>query len=295
MRRPCRAACAPGVDCRYHPHPKGLALPGNSRPVPAPDSSSVLSDILLGVALVVGGLALLAILAGAAALVFGFVIGPRMGRPLAYSGGVGAIEALLRALTRVLHRAEFRGLDPSALPAGGFVLVSNHGSGLDAPLMQCATRRPVRFMMAADQMHPWLTRLWTKLEVLPVHYGPEDSATVKAAVRHLKGGGIVGIFPEGGIAKQPRTIEPFAEGIGTLVALSKVPVVLLWIHGHRTVGSALVDPVVPRGKAVVELVGVFDFTAEGVRDPAEMCRRLRQALAERSGWQLVERPASAAG
>jgi len=244
---------------------------------------------------VVGGLALLAGLAVAVALAMGFVGGPRMGRPLAYRGWVGALEALMRALTRVLHRAQMRGLDPGALPAGGFVLVANHGSGLDAPLMQCAMRRPVRFMMAADQMHPWLTRLWDKLEVLPVHYGPEDSATVKAAVRHLKGGGIVGIFAEGGIAKKPRTIEPFAEGTGTLVALAKVPVVLLWIHGHRTVGSALVDTVVPRGPAVVELVGVFDFNAEGVRDPAEMCRRLREALAARSGWALVDRAAKEAG
>lgn len=260
------------------------------------DASNVVSDVLLGAGLVVGGTLLLLLVVGAVAVAFGFLVAPRVGRPLAYTGRLGVLEALMRPFAWVVHRAEYRGFHAGILPQGGFVLVANHGSGLDAPLMQCAVHRPVRFMMAADQMSPAFKRLWKGLDVLPVHYGPQDSTTLKLAVKHVRDGGIVGIFPERGIVEQPGTIEPFAEGVGALVALAKVPVVLLWIHGPGTTGNALIDPLVPRGKAVVELVGVFDFAKEEVREPAEVCKRLRHALAKKSGWPMVDpEPVGGAG
>ncbi len=222
-----------------------------------------------------------------AAVLYGFLIAPRLGRPLVYGGLVGVVESIMRWPLRWVHRARLVGFDTQALPKGGFIVVANHNSGLDAPLMQFAMGRRVRFMMAADQMHPAMSRLWRQLDVLPVHYGPQDSGMLRQATRHVKEGGIVGLFPERGIAKRAHTIDPFAEGVGVLVALTKAPVVLCWSHGARTMGSALLDPLVPRSPARFELVGIYDFAAEGVRDPAEICARLRQALAAKSGWPLV--------
>ncbi|MFM1936075.1 MAG: hypothetical protein RI990_1034, partial [Planctomycetota bacterium] len=79
----------------------------------------------------------------------------------------------------------------------------------------------------------------------------------------------------------------FADGTGTLVALTKAPVVVLWIHGTPTIGNALLDPFLPRRHpAVVQYVGTIDFAAEGVRDPKEITARLRDKLAEASGWPV---------
>lgn len=220
------------------------------------------------------------------ALVFGYLIAPKLGMPLVYSGKVGMVECVMRWGLRFVHRATLVGFDESKLPAGGFIVVSNHNSGLDAPLMQYAMPRKVRFMMARDQMHPLFKGLWKDLNVLPVTYGPEDAGMVRQATRHVKEGGIVGLFPEAGIAKQARTIDPFAEGVGVLVALTKAPVVLCWAHGARTTGIALLDPLAPRTRAYFEYVATFDFAKEGIRDPAEICRRLRESLARKSGWPL---------
>jgi len=63
-------------------------------------------------------------------------------------------------------------------------------------------------------------------------------------------------------------------------------VVVLWIHGTPTVGNAIVDPFVPRGQAVVEYVGTYDFAALGVREPREIVARLRATLAQASGWPV---------
>lgn len=226
--------------------------------------------------------------AGLAALVLGLTL-VLLWRRCVHEGWLGMLEAGMRTLMLVMHRPRLVGFERAPFPEGGFLVVANHISGLDAPLMQIAVPRRVRFMMAVDQMHPWLSWLWRRLDSLPVHYGPQDAGMLRQAARFVKNGGVVGLFPERGIARTPCTIAPFAEGVGVLVALTGAPVVLCWSRGPRSVGNALLDPFIPRRRAHFELVGVFDFAKEGVREPAEICRRLRQALAERSGWAAMDK------
>jgi 1-acyl-sn-glycerol-3-phosphate acyltransferase len=242
---------------------------------PAP----VLWLALAATALVAASLLALAIL-----VAVGFLVRARSGERLAWGGAVGCVEAVARPLARFIHRTRWVGFDRLRVPDGGFVIVANHASGLDPPLVQFAVPRRVRFMMAQEQMHPALGWLWRRLQVLPVTYTAADAGMLREAVRHVKSGGVVGVFPEGAIERPPRTLGPFADGTGTLVALSKAPVVVLWIHGTPTVGNAILDPFVPRGRATVEYLGTLDFAAEGVRDPAEITARLRGAIAEASGW-----------
>ena len=216
----------------------------------------------------------------------GFVVRAQNRERLAWSGVVGVVEAVARPLARFIHRTRWVGFSGFRVPEGGFVIVANHASGLDPPLMQFAVPRPVRFMMAKEQMHPALNWLWTRLGVLPVTSTPADAAMLREAVRHVRSGGVVGVFPEGSIERPPNVLGPFIEGTGTLVALTKAPVVVLWIHGTPTVGNAIVDPFVPRGQAVVEYVGTYDFAALGVREPKEITARLRATLAQASGWPV---------
>lgn len=254
----------------------------------APASNPVTTDVLMGAALALAGLAALAVLVLGAVTLVGFLVRARDGTQLAWGGGVGVVEAVARPLVRVVHRTRWVGFEGARIPEGGFVIVANHASGLDPPLMQFAVSRRVRFLMAQEQMHPALTRFWKALDVLPVTYTPQDAATLREAVRHVKNGGVVGIFPEGGIVRPPCGIAPFKDGSGALIALTRAPVVLLWIHGTPTTGNALLDPLIPRGRAVVELVGIYDFAAIGVRDPKEIGDRLRAELAKASGWPLRE-------
>ena len=236
------------------------------------------------------GVALAALLAALLCLVaVGFVVRARSGERLAWDGVVGCVEAVARPLARFIHRTRWVGFERFTPPAGGFVVVANHASGLDPPLMQFAAGRRVRFMMAKEQMHPALGWLWRRLEVLPVTYTPADAGMLREAVRHVKSGGVVGVFPEGAIERPPCTLAPFAEGTGTLVALTKAPVVVLWIHGTPTLGNALLDPFVPRrSPATVEYLCTVDFAAEGVREPAAIVARLREAIAKASGWPTAD-------
>ncbi|MFM9181190.1 MAG: lysophospholipid acyltransferase family protein [Phycisphaerales bacterium] len=239
---------------------------------------SVLWGVLAAITLLAAFLVIL--------VVAGFVVRAQNRERLAWSGVVGVVEAVARPLARFIHRTRWVGFSGFRVPEGGFVIVANHASGLDPPLMQFAVPRPVRFMMAKEQMHPALNWLWTRLGVLPVTSTPADAAMLREAVRHVRSGGVVGVFPEGSIERPPNVLGPFIEGTGTLVALTKAPVVVLWIHGTPTVGNAIVDPFVPRGQAVVEYVGTYDFAALGVREPKEITARLRATLAQASGWPV---------
>lgn len=80
------------------------------------DASNVVSDVLLGAGLVVGGTLLLLLVVGVVAVAFGFLVAPRVGRPLAYTGRLGVLEALMRPFAKVVHRAEYRGFHAGILP-----------------------------------------------------------------------------------------------------------------------------------------------------------------------------------
>lgn len=161
--------------------------------LPLADASGAVWVTVLGA---MGALAAAVVLALLVLVVAGFIVRARAGDRLAWSGTMGAIEAVLRPLARFIHRTKWEGFDRFTVPEGGFVIVANHASGLDPPLMQFAVPRRVRFMMATEQMHPMFSWFWGQLRVLPVSYTAADAVMFREAVRHVKGGGVVGVFPE---------------------------------------------------------------------------------------------------
>jgi 1-acyl-sn-glycerol-3-phosphate acyltransferase len=211
---------------------------------------------------------------------------------LAYRGWLGCVEAVARPLFWLLHRPDYSGFREPDLPAGGFVIVANHASGTDPPLLQIGLRRPIRFMMAVEQMRWPLGPFWRALRVLPVTFSADDAATLRTAVRHAKDGGIVGVFPEGSIERPSRTVHAFAPGAAAIALIANVPVVLCWISQPFSTRVVLLDSFLPRRRARVEVLEVVDLRAEGFRDADAATARLRRTLLERSGWTDAAAPAS---
>lgn len=203
---------------------------------------------------------------------------------LAYGGWLGALEALARPVFRLLHRPDYSRFREDRMPSGGFLLVANHASGTDPPLMQMGLHRPVRFMMAVEQMRWPLGPFWRALKVFPVRFDSDDAGTLRAAVRHAREGGVIGVFPEGEIEKPARTVQAFAPGAAAIALIANVPVVLCWISQPASTRVVILDVLLPRRRARIEVVEVIDLRAEGFRDAAAATARLRNALIARSGW-----------
>ncbi len=138
----------------------------------------------------------------------------------------GRLQDLVRVLARGgarLWRTRFEGLEH--LPAGeGALVASNHGSYLDHFFLACRIDRPVNFMAAAELFsNPLVARLLVALGAFPVRRGAHDQAAMDAAEAIVRRGGLVVIYPQGGI--RPSLDSRPKHGIGIVALATGAPVV----------------------------------------------------------------------
>jgi 1-acyl-sn-glycerol-3-phosphate acyltransferase len=86
------------------------------------------------------------------------------------------------------------------IPATGpLIIACNHVSYFDPPALGAAVSRPVSYMAKSELFAiPILGPLIRALGAFPVDRSRGDVAAMKAAVRVLQAGAVLGIFPEGG-------------------------------------------------------------------------------------------------
>ena len=144
------------------------------------------------------------------------------------------LYGILKPLAVFLMRAWFglsvRGAEhvPSSGPA---LIVSNHQSILDPPLIGGATRRRIYFLAKAElfriPIFGWLIRA---LHARPVRREGSDPRALKTAARLLKEGKALLVFPEGTRSLDGRLGEG-KPGVGMLAVTSGAPVVPAYVSG----------------------------------------------------------------
>ena len=81
---------------------------------------------------------------------------------------------------------------------GGVIFSSNHISYLDPVLWIIVIRRRIRFMAKQELFkHPLLGWFLRRMDVFGVERGSGDMAAVKTAIRVVRNGEILGLYPEG--------------------------------------------------------------------------------------------------
>lgn len=129
---------------------------------------------------------------------------------------------------RVLHR------ERTGLP-GAFLLASNHISHFDPPLISVAALRKIDWMAMAELFrHRWAAAFFRSIDAIRTDRSQVDRAAVRMALRRLREGRVVGIFPEGGIRAGPGSLlegAPPRPGAVTLAQLADVPVVPCLVLG----------------------------------------------------------------
>jgi len=140
-------------------------------------------------------------------------------------------KALVGAIVRTTFR--YRVVGAEKVPrTGGLVVAANHVSNFDPPLLGVALPRPVSYMAKKELFAmPVLGQLIPRLNAFPVDRQAGGTAALRAALRMLKEGRCVGIFPEGG-RNVSGTNEEKA-GAAFLAAASGAPVVPAAIVGTR--------------------------------------------------------------
>jgi 1-acyl-sn-glycerol-3-phosphate acyltransferase len=144
--------------------------------------------------------------------------------------------AFCRGLCKIVVRAVygFRSIDSQNVPATGPVIVAcNHVSYLDPVVLGIGFLRPVTYLAKKELFAlPVLGPIIGRLGAYPLDREAGGAAAIRAALRALKEGRCIGIFPEGGRNRDGKHEEK--GGAALLGALSGAPVVPAAIAGtHR--------------------------------------------------------------
>jgi len=170
----------------------------------------------------------------------------RPGPPPEIRGGLRPLWWLNVFYCKLMHRLEASRMAP--LPAHGpALLIANHTSGVDHLLLQASSRRVLGFLIAREFFDPWYSRpICRLLGCIPVRRDGRDLGAARAALRALKEGRVVPIFPEGRITPESgRVIGPGKPGAAFIALHAKVPVIPAYICGTpptRDVLKVLVWP-----------------------------------------------------
>jgi 1-acyl-sn-glycerol-3-phosphate acyltransferase len=134
---------------------------------------------------------------------------------------------------RFLFRGQTIGI--SNLPKiGGVVVVSNHGSHLDPPILGHALGRPVAFMAKSELFKvPILSFIISACGAYPVKRGAGDREAIRNASSRLSEGWATGVFLDGTRQENGRVNDPKA-GAALLAARTGSPILpVAIVNSHR--------------------------------------------------------------
>ena len=114
---------------------------------------------------------------------------------------------------------------------GGFILASNHTSYLDPIVLGAACPRKLNFMAKQELFsHPLFSWYFSQLKAFPVKRNAIDLSALKEAIRRIKNGGGLLLFPEGRRMSDGASAEAHG-GVGFLAVKLDVPVIPAFVRG----------------------------------------------------------------
>lgn len=140
------------------------------------------------------------------------------------------LKPLVVAVMRLYWRLQGHGYQ-HVPRSGPVLLVANHSSVLDPPLVGGMAPRRVSFLAKAELFDiPLFGRLIRGLNAHPVRREGADPAALRTALRLLERGEILLVFPEGTRGEEG-VLRAGKPGAGMLAVLSGAPVVPVYIRG----------------------------------------------------------------
>lgn len=107
-----------------------------------------------------------------------------------------------------------------------YIFVGNHLSLCDVVIMAMATSKPVHFIAKKQLFEKGLMKKFVlKCQCIPVNRDGTDVKAIMQAMKYLKGGESIIIFPEGTRNKTDEIFLPFKSGAAAISIKTKTPIV----------------------------------------------------------------------
>jgi len=159
------------------------------------------------------------------------------------------VRLLFRVLAAPLFAFRVEGAENVPIDGAG-VVVAPHRSWIDPACVGGGCPRPVRFLIM-DSVYRlrWANWFFRGMRGVPVRSGGSASLpALRAGMRLLRDGHLVGVFPEGRVRPEGR-LGPVRAGAALLAVRGRAPVIPVvirgssraWPHGRRWPGPARVS------------------------------------------------------
>jgi 1-acyl-sn-glycerol-3-phosphate acyltransferase len=175
--------------------------------------------------------------------------------------------------SRICHRWRANRRCPF-LDASPAIIIANHCCVLDPALIWVGVtnRRPLEFLTASEYFGiPVLSFIFKTMRAIPVARNGRDMAATRTALRRLKEGRLLGVFPEGRF-NPGEGLLPANTGIAWLALQSRAPVYPVFIHDA------------PRGKSMLATLYTFRHVRITYGDPVD----LSQYYGRRTSEELLQ-------
>lgn len=133
------------------------------------------------------------------------------------------LKGLMVFVTQIIH--PFKLIGKNKVRDGACVLVGNHYRLWDIVHMACTTKERVHFITKQElYKNKFLAYLCNKVEAIPVSRDGQDAKAVMSALRYLKKGEKISMFPEGTRNRTDAELLPLKGGAALFAIKARVPV-----------------------------------------------------------------------
>lgn len=160
------------------------------------------------------------------------------------------LGGVIRVLAKVLYNPKVYfedGTRKEPRIEGPAILVCNHTSHLDGPIVNTTLKGPqIHSLAAKDRFEQKGFGFFLRhTGCIPIDRQHADTSWIHESLKILAGGGCIAIYPEGKHGTHRHQL-PFHSGVSMLAVMARVPVVMVYIDGphrvfHRT-GMMVSEP-----------------------------------------------------
>lgn len=194
------------------------------------------------------------------------------------------VRGLVSGVLHILFRVKVEGKE-NVPQNEAFVICANHISFFDPPMLGLCMPLNLRFMAKEELFHNKLFgALLRSLGAFPIRRGKSDVGALRTAMKMLKDGNCVTIFPEGARSKTKGVMKKGKSGAALIAAKSGVNILPVGIEGEYHLFSKMTV----RIGQPISMDAYFDRKVETEELQALTDETIMPAIAQLAGVQTYE-------